>query len=121
MVTSAVTLVNLTPGAGASKTRDEIVRRERYHLRGIGWAQSIVAESVENCRRGLEKMAAKVAHPESIVETQWVADHMEGSNVRLVEVDVDLGAYGEGHIAGGSVASADGIPKPTRGPRNQSC
>ena len=45
-------------------------------------------------------MPARVAHPESIVETDWVAEHLDDSNVRLVEVDVDLNAYSEGHIPG---------------------
>ena len=45
-------------------------------------------------------MPAKVAHPESIVETEWVAQHLDDPKVTLVEVDVDLGAYAQGHIPG---------------------
>jgi len=45
-------------------------------------------------------VAARVAHPESIVETDWVAEHLNDENVRLVEVDVDTAAYEQGHIAG---------------------
>ncbi len=45
-------------------------------------------------------MPARVAHPESIVETDWVAQHLDDPSVRLVEVDVDLGSYAEGHIRG---------------------
>ena len=45
-------------------------------------------------------MPARVAHPESIVETDWVAEHLDDSNVRLIEVDVDINAYSEGHIPG---------------------
>ena len=45
-------------------------------------------------------MPARVAHPESIVEADWVADHMNDDNVRLVEVDVDTAAYEQGHISG---------------------
>ena len=41
-----------------------------------------------------------VAHPESIVETEWVAEHLGDDNLRLVEVDVDLEAYAQGHIPG---------------------
>jgi len=40
------------------------------------------------------------AHPEVLVETQWVADHLDDLNLRLVEVDVDTGAYDSGHIPG---------------------
>lgn len=43
---------------------------------------------------------AEYAHPESLVDTQWVADHGGDANVRLVEVDVDTSAYEQGHIAG---------------------
>src|SRR5271170_1411363 len=39
-------------------------------------------------------------HPESLVSTQWAADHLKDSNVRLVEVDVDTTAYDQGHIPG---------------------
>lgn len=35
-----------------------------------------------------------------LVTTQWVADHGSDPNVKLVEVDVDTNAYGEGHVAG---------------------
>ena len=45
-------------------------------------------------------MPARVAHPESIVETGWVADNLDTENVRLVEVDVDTTAYDQGHIPG---------------------
>jgi thiosulfate/3-mercaptopyruvate sulfurtransferase len=43
---------------------------------------------------------ADYAHPESLVSTDWVAQHGSDSNVRLVEVDVDTSAYELGHIAG---------------------
>ena len=40
------------------------------------------------------------AHPESLVTTDWVAEHGSDARVRLVEVDVDTSAYDNGHIAG---------------------
>ena len=43
---------------------------------------------------------AEYAHPDSLVSTQWAADHGSDPNVRLVEVDVDTSAYEQGHIAG---------------------
>ena len=43
---------------------------------------------------------AEYAHPESLVSTDWVAQHRNDANVRLVEVDVDTNAYDSGHIAG---------------------
>jgi thiosulfate/3-mercaptopyruvate sulfurtransferase len=39
-------------------------------------------------------------HPEVLVETGWVADHLGDPNLRLVEVDVDTTAYDSGHIPG---------------------
>ena len=43
---------------------------------------------------------AEYAHPESLVSTEWVAEHGNDPQVRLVEVDVDTSAYDQGHIAG---------------------
>jgi thiosulfate/3-mercaptopyruvate sulfurtransferase len=40
------------------------------------------------------------ANPAAIVSTQWVADHLSDPGVRLIEVDVDTSAYGQGHIQG---------------------
>ena len=34
----------------------------------------------------------------ALVSTQWVADHLDDPNVRLVEVDVDTTSYDQGHI-----------------------
>jgi thiosulfate/3-mercaptopyruvate sulfurtransferase len=39
-------------------------------------------------------------HPETLVSTQWAADHLKDPNIRLVEVDVDTTAYDQGHIPG---------------------
>ena len=40
------------------------------------------------------------ANPAALVSTQWVADHLNDPNVRLIEVDVDTSAYGQGHVQG---------------------
>src|SRR3981081_2904855 len=40
------------------------------------------------------------ANPASLVSTQWVAEHLNDPNVRLIEVDVDTAAYGTGHVQG---------------------
>ena len=45
-------------------------------------------------------MPARVAYPESIVETDWVAEHLDDEGVRLAEVDVDTSQYEKGHIRG---------------------
>lgn len=38
--------------------------------------------------------------PEVLVDLDWVAQHKDDANVKLIEVDVDTDAYNEGHIAG---------------------
>ena len=43
---------------------------------------------------------AGYAHPETLVETAWVAEHKGDPNVRIAEVDVDTTAYEQGHIPG---------------------
>ena len=39
-------------------------------------------------------------HPEVLVETSWVAEHLHDPKLRLVEVDVDTTAYDSGHVPG---------------------
>jgi thiosulfate/3-mercaptopyruvate sulfurtransferase len=53
----------------------------------------------------MAKTAAEIAqagyaHPEVLVDTQWVADHLNDPKVKIVEVDVDTSAYDTGHIKG---------------------
>ncbi len=40
------------------------------------------------------------AHPEVVVDTQWVAAHLAAPNVRIVEAGYDLSLYNSGHIPG---------------------
>lgn len=40
------------------------------------------------------------AHPEVLVETDWVLEHLDDPNVRIIEVDVDTTQYEVGHIPG---------------------
>ena len=40
------------------------------------------------------------AHPEVLVTTAWLAEHLSDPRLRLVEVDVDTAAYSQGHIPG---------------------
>lgn len=39
-------------------------------------------------------------HPEILVDTQWVSDHLGSPNVRIIEVGYDLSNYYSGHIPG---------------------
>ena len=40
------------------------------------------------------------AHPEALVSTEWVAEHLDDPNVRIVESDEDILLYETGHIPG---------------------
>jgi len=40
------------------------------------------------------------AHPEMLVDTGWVADHLADPNVRVVESDEDILLYDQGHVPG---------------------
>ena len=42
----------------------------------------------------------KYAHPESLVSTQWLAEHLADKNLRIIESDEDVLLYDTGHIAG---------------------
>ena len=37
-------------------------------------------------------------HPETLVDADWVADHVDDPRVRLIDVDEDTTAYDKGHI-----------------------
>jgi thiosulfate/3-mercaptopyruvate sulfurtransferase len=41
---------------------------------------------------------ANYAHPEALVSTDWVAQHVNDPKVKVAEVDVDTKSYDEGHV-----------------------
>lgn len=43
---------------------------------------------------------SEYSHPEVLVSTEFVNDHLGDSNIVIAEVDVDTAAYDEGHIPG---------------------
>jgi len=43
---------------------------------------------------------AEYAHPEVLVDTAWVAEHLNDPNVRIVESNEDILLYDQGHIPG---------------------
>lgn len=43
---------------------------------------------------------AGYAHPEVLVDTTWVADHLKDSNVRLMDVSSKREVYDKGHLVG---------------------
>ena len=49
---------------------------------------------------GTETSASGYVHPEVLVETSWVADHLNDPNIRLIEADEDVLLYEVGHLPG---------------------
>jgi thiosulfate/3-mercaptopyruvate sulfurtransferase len=43
---------------------------------------------------------AEYVHPETLVETDWLEEHRNDPDVRVIEVDEDTTAYEKGHIPG---------------------
>ncbi|HEX8221291.1 MAG TPA: sulfurtransferase [Chloroflexia bacterium] len=43
---------------------------------------------------------AEYAHPEALVSTQWLEDHLDDPTIRIVESDEDVLLYDQGHIPG---------------------
>ncbi len=43
---------------------------------------------------------ANYARPDTLVSTEWVANHLQDKKVRFVEVDVDTTSYQQGHVPG---------------------
>jgi thiosulfate/3-mercaptopyruvate sulfurtransferase len=43
---------------------------------------------------------SQYAHPEVLIDTQWLANHLSDTNVRVVEVDTSLEPYKNAHIPG---------------------
>jgi thiosulfate/3-mercaptopyruvate sulfurtransferase len=43
---------------------------------------------------------AEYANPDTLVETDWLEEHLEDADTRVIEVDEDTTAYEKGHIKG---------------------
>jgi thiosulfate/3-mercaptopyruvate sulfurtransferase len=48
----------------------------------------------------VRRIVSTYANPDALVETDWLAEHLNDPTVRVVEVDEDLTAYEKGHIPG---------------------
>ncbi|MDJ0568318.1 MAG: sulfurtransferase [Pleurocapsa sp. MO_192.B19] len=40
------------------------------------------------------------AYPETLVDTQWLVEHLDDPNVRIIEMDLDRNSYDAGHLPG---------------------
>ena len=47
--------------------------------------------------------ANSYAHPEALVDTDWLAQHRNDEGIRIVESNEDILLYDTGHIPGGCV------------------
>ena len=43
---------------------------------------------------------AEYANPDALVETDWLEEHLDDADIRVIEVDEDTAAYEKGHIRG---------------------
>ena len=43
---------------------------------------------------------SQYAHPETLVDTQWLSEHLEAPNIRIIEMDLSSEVYEDGHIPG---------------------
>ncbi len=54
---------------------------------------------------GTTRTPTGYAHPDALVSTAWMEDHLDTSTVRVVEVDIDTTLYGQGHVPGAGAMS----------------
>src|SRR5262249_55609884 len=96
------------PGRQAGRHRPESVRHGTLMQKG-GILMPVYPNSkapADKDRRGALNPDRKgafmngYAHPEVLVETDWVKTNLGQPGVKLVEIDVDTRAYDAGHIPG---------------------
>src|SRR5438876_1541165 len=64
----------------------------------------------------LALLAATYAHPEQLVETDWLAAHAADANIRIVDMRGQQGAFAAGHIPGAVPLSPVAIREADRPP-----
>jgi len=48
----------------------------------------------------MNNQANGYAHPEALVETKWLAEHLKDPDIRIIESNEDILLYDTGHISG---------------------
>ena len=48
----------------------------------------------------MTEQTATYAHPDALVSTEWLAEHLDEPNMRIVESNEDILLYDSGHISG---------------------
>ncbi len=51
-------------------------------------------------------------HPETLVDTQWLSEHLDDPNVRIIEMDLSSQFYDDGHMPGSVFWNANDLLKP---------
>lgn len=72
---------------------------ETVHDRGLGEANTPLLILALVQMTG-EKPMSQYAHPEVLIDTQWLMDHLNDPTVRVVEVDMSPEPYNNAHIPG---------------------
>jgi thiosulfate/3-mercaptopyruvate sulfurtransferase len=54
---------------------------------------------------------SQYAHPETLVDTKWLSEHLDDSTVRIIEMDLSSEAYDNGHIPGAIFWNANALLK----------
>ncbi|MDJ0534162.1 MAG: sulfurtransferase [Xenococcaceae cyanobacterium MO_207.B15] len=55
---------------------------------------------------------SEYVHPETLVDTQWLSEHLEDPNVRIIEMDLSSQFYDNGHIPGAVFWNPNDLLKP---------
>jgi thiosulfate/3-mercaptopyruvate sulfurtransferase len=64
------------------------------------YVQIEIARSTPTCRFDSTMATSQYAHPEALVSTEWLAEHLKDPNVRIIESNEDVLLYDTGHIPG---------------------
>src|SRR5882672_9075300 len=64
------------------------------------WRASIMTSKQKEQTVDKAIAAKGYAHPEVLVTTQWVADHLNDPSIRVVESNEDILLYDQGHVPG---------------------
>jgi hypothetical protein len=82
-------------------------------LRASCYRKPTLTSSSHEPPQGYYMMRVKTAYanPSALVSTNWMNQHLDDADVRLLEVDVNTTAYERGHIRG---AGIDGSPVSAR-------
>ena len=77
-----------------------------YAVRSMFFVMMLVSPA-SFAANGTPADPASAAHPELVVSTQWLADHLHDPKLVIVQIGHDVGVYRAGHIPGARFLSMD--------------